>query len=53
MKPSASDVPPRLLDLIERAAREQCELLQVELAPSIVPSDEEISRLTADLIGAD
>jgi hypothetical protein len=54
MKPSASDVPPRLLDLIERlAALEQCELLHVELAPSLVPSGEEISRLTADLIGAD
>jgi hypothetical protein len=54
MKPAVSDVPPRLLDLIARlAALEQRDLLQVELAPSIVPSSEETSLLTADAIGAD
>ena len=54
MKPAVSDVPPRLLDLIARlAALEQRDLLQVELAPSIVPSSEEISLLTADAIGAE
>jgi hypothetical protein len=53
MKPTASDVPPRLLDLIRRlAALEQRELLQVELAPSIVPSSEGVSLSTADLIDA-
>jgi hypothetical protein len=53
MKPTASDVPPRLLDLIRRlAALEQRELLQLELAPSIVPSSEGVSLSTADLIGA-
>jgi hypothetical protein len=54
MKPAVSDVPPRLLDLIARlATQEQRDLLQVELAPSIVPSSEETSLLTADAIGAD
>jgi hypothetical protein len=54
MKPAVSDVPSRLLDLIARlAAQEQRDLLQVELAPSIVPSSEETSLLTADAIGAD
>jgi hypothetical protein len=54
MKPVTSDLPPRLLDLIGRlAALEQRDLLQVELAPSIVPSSEAISLLTADMIGAD
>jgi hypothetical protein len=54
MKPAASDVPPRLLDLIGRlAALEQRDLLQMELAPSIVPSSEEISLLPAEMMGAD
>jgi hypothetical protein len=54
LKPATSDVPPRLLDLIGRlAVLEQRDLLPVELAPSIVPSGEEVSLPTADLIGAD
>jgi len=50
MKP-ASDIPPRLLDLIGRLAElEQAELPQLELAPSIVPSIDEMSDATGDAV---
>ena len=50
LKPAA-DIPPRLLYLIGRLAEmEQADLPQMELAPSIVPSIEEMSTtdVTAD-----
>jgi hypothetical protein len=54
MKPTTSDVPPRLLDLIRRlAVLEQCDLLRVESAPSIVPTSGEMPLLTAGMTGAD
>jgi hypothetical protein len=50
MKP-ASDIPPRLLDLIGRLAElEKAELPQLELAPSIVPSIDEMSDATGDAV---
>jgi hypothetical protein len=51
LKPSASDIPPRLLYLIAKLAElEKADLPQLELAPSIVPSIEDISYETTDLI---
>jgi hypothetical protein len=51
LKPAASDIPPRLLYLIGKLAElEKAELPQLELAPSIVPSIEDISYETIDLI---
>jgi hypothetical protein len=48
MKP-ASDIPPRLLDLIGRLAElEKSDLPRLDRTPSIVPSIEEISPATSD-----
>jgi hypothetical protein len=48
LKPATSDIPPRLLYLIRRLAElEQADLPQLDSAPSIAPSIEEMS--TADV----
>lgn len=50
LKATASDIPPRLLYLIGKLAElEKADLPRLELAPSIVPSIEEMSDATADL----
>jgi hypothetical protein len=50
LKP-ASDIPPRLLYLIARLAElEKADLPQLESAPSIVPSIEDMSYMTADRV---
>lgn len=51
----ATDIPPRLLDLIGRLAElEKADLPRLELVPSIVPSIDETSHATSDgLVGAD
>jgi hypothetical protein len=50
LKP-ASDIPPRLLYLIARLAElEKTDLPQLESAPSIVPSIEDMSRVTTDRV---
>jgi hypothetical protein len=50
MKPAA-DIPPRLLYLLARLAeQEQAELPQLELAPSIVPSIEDMPYATTDRV---
>jgi hypothetical protein len=50
MKP-ASDIPPRLLDLIDRLAElEKSDLPRLKRAPSIVPSIDEISNTTRDAV---
>ena len=51
--PAASDIPPRLLYLIGKLAeQEMAGLPQLELAPSIAPSIEEMAHATAVLIEA-
>lgn len=54
MKP-ASDIPPRLLYLIDRLAElEKADLPRLERAPSIVPSIEEMSPATSEArVGAE
>jgi hypothetical protein len=53
LKPAASDIPPRLLYLIGKLAeQEMADLPQLELAPSIAPSIEEMARATAALVEA-
>jgi hypothetical protein len=50
MKPVASEIPPRLLDLIGKLAElEDATLPRLESTPSIAPSVEEMSRATADI----
>jgi hypothetical protein len=50
MKP-ASDIPPRLLDLIDRLAElEKSDLPRLKRAPSIVPSIDKISNTTRDAV---
>ena len=50
LKP-ASDIPPRLLYLIARLAElEKADLPQLASAPSIVPSIEDMSYMTADRV---
>jgi hypothetical protein len=50
LKP-ASDIPPRLLYLIGRLAElEKADLPQLESAPSIVPSIEDMSHVTTDRV---
>jgi len=53
LKPAASDIPPRLLYLIGKLAeQEMAGLPQLELAPSIAPSIEEMAHATAVLVEA-
>ena len=53
LKPATSDIPPRLLYLIGKLAeQEMAHLPRQELAPSIVPSIEEMAHATALLIEA-
>jgi hypothetical protein len=50
LKP-ASDIPPRLLRLIGKLAElEKADLPQLESAPSIVPSIEDMSYVTTDRV---
>jgi hypothetical protein len=51
LKPATSDIPPRLLYLIGRLAElEKADLPQLESAPSIVPSIEDMSHATTDRV---
>jgi hypothetical protein len=53
LKPTTSDIPPRLLYLIGKLAeQEMADLPQLEIAPSISPSIEEMARATAALVEA-
>ena len=50
LKP-ASDIPPRLLYLIARLAElEKADVPQLESAPSIVPSIQDMSHVTTDRV---
>ncbi|MDE2329848.1 MAG: hypothetical protein KGK16_03585 [Bradyrhizobium sp.] len=47
----ATDIPPRLLDLIGRLAElEKADLPRLAAAPSIVPSTDEMSRATGGIL---